>query len=133
MKTQDFENRLDEMINDKNKAKTLLILLISISLILLFYYVGTKLNEKKEIILNKENQQILKKNKVLDSLNATYLLNIKKKDSVISKLVNQDNLLKNKVLSIDSKIKAINYEKANSHSDNFSSEQLKRYFADSLR
>ena len=114
----------------KPKRNILVIILISLLFLLLIF---TLFNEKQINGLKKANEEILNQNRVLDSLNGTYMVEIKKKDSVIGNLVNQDNILKNKVLSIDSKIKAINYEKANSHSDNFGSEQLRRYFADSLR
>jgi peptidoglycan hydrolase CwlO-like protein len=114
------------------KSKILLIFIILI-IFICSYVVVIKYNENKIDVLKKANDELLNQNKVLDSLNGTYMVEIKKKDSAIGNLVNQDNLLKNKVLSIDSKIKAINYEKANSHSDNFGSEQLRRYFADSLR
>jgi hypothetical protein len=127
-----YEEKLNYLMQKEPKSKILIIFIILISFILLCFIVN-KFNENQIDGLKKANDELLNHNKALDSLNGTYMVEIKKKDSVIGNLVNQDNLLKNKVLSIDSKIKAINYEKANSHSDNFSSEQLKRYFADSLR
>jgi hypothetical protein len=127
-----YEEKLNYLMQKEPKSKILIIFIILISFILL-YFIVNKFNENQIDGLKKANDELLNHNKALDSLNGTYMVEIKKKDSVIGNLVNQDNLLKNKVLSIDSKIKAINYEKANSHSDNFSSEQLKRYFADSLR
>ena len=132
MTTENYEKKLNDLIQKETKSKILLIFIILISFILL-YFIVNKFNENQINGLKKANEEILNQNRVLDSLNGTYMVEIKKKDSVIGNLVNQDNILKNKVLSIDSKIKAINYEKANSHSDNFNSEQLRRYFADSLR
>jgi hypothetical protein len=129
---ENYKKSINDLLELKNKTKILLISLISIPLIIAVYFLF--FNSDYELNgLKKANEEILNQNRVLDSLNRSYMVEIKKKDSAIGNLVNQDNLLKNKVLSIDSKIKAINYEKANSHSDNFGSEQLKRYFADSLR
>jgi hypothetical protein len=132
MKTENYEKKLNDLMQKEPKSKILLIFIILISFISLYFLV-IKFNQNKIDGLKKANDELLNQNKVLDSLNGTYMVEIKKKDSAIGNLVNQDNLLKNKVLLVDSKIKAINYEKANSHSDNFGSEQLKRYFADSLR
>jgi cell division protein FtsB len=130
MTTENYQKKLNDLMEFKPKRNILVIILISLLFISLFFLL---FNDKQINGLKKANEEILNQNRVLDSLNGTYMVEIKKKDSVIGKLVNQDNILKNKVLSIDSKIKAINYEKANSHSDNFGSEQLRRYFADSLR
>jgi hypothetical protein len=130
MTTENYQKKLNDLMEFKPKRNILVIILISLLFFSLFFLL---FNDKQINGLKKANEEILNQNKVLDSLNGTYMVEIKKKDSVIGKLVNQDNILKNKVLSIDSKIKAINYEKANSHSDNFGSEQLRRYFADSLR
>jgi thermostable 8-oxoguanine DNA glycosylase len=133
----DYIKKISQIKETKNSpmGKILLILIILLTTIATYLFVVKLVgsNDKEIIRLKKANDELLSQNKVLDSLNATYMLEIKKKDTEISKLAEEDDVLKDKVTTIVSKIKSINYEKVSHYSDNFGSQQLKSYFADSLR
>ena len=133
----DFKKHIAEIKEPKKyaMAKILLFLLILLTIIATYFFVVkiTSNNDNEINRLKKANEELLNQNKVLDSLNATYMLEIKKKDTTINRLATEDDVLKEKVTTIVSKIKSINYEKSSHYSDNFSSQQLKSYFADSLR
>ena len=102
------------------------------------YFVITKIfnhnvsNDISNLVL--KNEEIVKKNKSLDSLNNLYLLEISNRDVYIGKLKFQDDSLKSQFIILNNKIKSLkqDYEKANHHADNFGSNDIKRYFSDSL-
>lgn len=137
MLESDYIKSIVQIEKDKKNTmyKILLILLIFLIVIATYFFAVNITNNHDSQIngLKKANQDILNQNKVLDSLNATYIVEINKKDTTIKKLVAEDDVLKDKVTTIVSKIKSINYEKSTHYSDNFGSQQLKSYFADSLR
>lgn len=116
-----------------SKILNILLILVVVVGLYLYFNSSNKINDQQINDLKKANDDLLHQNKVLDSLNATYMLEIKKKDTAINKLAAEDDVLKNKVTTIVSQIKSINYEKVSHYSDNFGSQQLKSYFADSLR
>jgi archaellum component FlaC len=74
-------------------------------------------------------------NKRLDSSIYENQLLIVKKSNEIAGLTDRDLGLQKEVKTLENKINNLksNYEKANNHADNFSSDQISRYFTDSLR
>ena len=82
-----------------------------------------------------KNQQLMNDNKRLDSSIYENQLLIVQKSNEIAGLTDRDLGLQKDVKTLENKINNLksNYEKANNHADNFSSDQLSRYFTDSLR
>jgi hypothetical protein len=114
--------------------KILLFLAITGATSITFFEVF-KITDEKINKLREENELILKNNKMLDSVRATYKIEIDQKNQEIEKLQEADQILLSHVKTIDTKIKSLNtsYEKANNYSNNFGSEQIRIYFSDSLR
>ena len=80
-------------------------------------------------------EKLMNDNKRLDSSIYENQLLIVQKSNEIAGLTDRDLGLQKNVKTLENKINNLksNYEKANNHADNFSSDQLSRYFTDSLR
>jgi predicted RNase H-like nuclease (RuvC/YqgF family) len=90
---------------------------------------------KEEIkALNAKNDSLRLANKVLkENIIANEKL-LTSSDIKIQELKKEDENLKSKVKTLNNNISNLkqNYEKANSHSNNFSTIDIERYFSDSL-
>lgn len=141
MNDQKFIERMQELKSkwDTKKStipKILFFIVISLLVLFLFYFIyNLKERDKKILGLMKENQELLQDNDRLDSLIYYTNVEIVKKSNEIHGLKDLEIELQANVKTIENKIKNLksNYEKANNHADNFSSDQLSRYFSDSLR
>jgi predicted nuclease with TOPRIM domain len=94
------------------------------------------INKQSEEIkeLNAKNDSLRLANKVLkENIMANEKL-LTSSDIKIQELKKEDENLKSKVKTLNNNISNLkqNYEKANSHSNNFSTIDIERYFADSL-
>lgn len=139
MNEQKFLEKMEELKpkwEAKKSSLPKILVLILILLLGIFYFIyNLKERDKKILGLMKENQELLQDNNRLDSLIYFNNVEIVKKSNEIAGLKGKDLDLQADVSKLENKIKTlkINYEKANNHADNFSSDQLSRYFADSLR
>jgi hypothetical protein len=139
MNEQKFLERMEELKpkwETKKNGFPKILVLILILLLGIFYFIhNLKERDKKISDLISKNRELLKDNDRLDSL--IYLNNVEivKKSNEIAGLKGKDLDLQADVSKLENKIKSlkINYEKANHHADNFSSDQISRYFSDSLR
>jgi predicted RNase H-like nuclease (RuvC/YqgF family) len=90
---------------------------------------------KEEIkALNAKNDSLRKQNSILNKNIIANEKLLKSSDEKIVELKKEDENLKLKVKTLNNNISNLkhNYEKANSHSNNFSTIDIERYFADSL-
>jgi predicted RNase H-like nuclease (RuvC/YqgF family) len=90
---------------------------------------------KEEIkALNAKNDSLRKQNSILNENIIANEKLLKSSDEKIVELKKEDENLKLKVKTLNNNISNLkhNYEKANSHSNNFSTIDIERYFADSL-
>lgn len=139
MNEQKFTERMQELKykwETKKSSLPKILALIVILLLGIFYFIyNLKERDKKILDLISKNRELLQDNDRLDSL--IYLNNVEivKKSNEIKGLKDKEVDLQSNVKTIENKIKNLksNYEKANNHANNFGSEQLSRYFADSLR
>ena len=99
-----------------------------------FYNLQVSSSSKIATLLEK-NEQLMNYNKRLDSSIYENQLLIVQKSNEIAGLTDRDLGLQKEVKTLENKINNLksNYEKANNHADNFSSDQISRYFTDSLR
>jgi predicted nuclease with TOPRIM domain len=106
--------------------------IIIVSLFFIFFYSPNNKEAKRQIkeltILNKRLQ------KANDSILVKieyYNLDLDRSNEIIQSLYKEDAILKDKVLLLNSELKTLKskYEKANNHSNNFSSNDIKRYFS----
>lgn len=139
MNENSFTNKMDEL-NIKIQKQSFLPKMLAFFLILFliglyfFYNFRVSSNSKIEKLL-KENEELMIENMRLDSNIYENQLLIVRKSNEIAGLTDKDLGLQKNVKTLENKIKNLksDYEKANNHADNFGSEQLSRYFADSLR
>lgn len=115
------------------------ILLIAIVVLALIGYkfIESKNTSKLEseiTALQLKNDSLKNENKLLDLKRDSLRVVLELKDEEIANLEKTDATLVEQVKILDKSLKNINshYEKANSHSNNFSSKQISSYFADSL-
>jgi peptidoglycan hydrolase CwlO-like protein len=113
----------------------LLMILPSVIILSLWYILVPNGKYRDEI------KQLNAKNDSLRNLNVGLRANIEanqkllvSSDNKIDILKKEDELLKSKVKTLNTTISKLktNYEKANSHSNNFSTIDIQRYFSDSL-
>lgn len=111
-------------------------MLPSVVIIGLFYILKPNNGE-----LNKELRRLKQENKMLQKKNDSIFVVIKgieglklKADEKIAQLELEEKKQQNEIVELNSKIKSIKkkYEKANTHSDNFTTADIQRYFTDSL-
>lgn len=140
MKENSFLTKMAELNGKVQMQKSTFpkILALVIILLLVGFYFFSNLEQTSKFkigILMEKNNQLLNDNKKLDSTIVAYQLELSKKNIEIEHLQGKDYELQKSVKTLENKIKIlkVNYEKANNHADNFSSDQLSRYFADSLR
>jgi hypothetical protein len=141
MNEQTFTERMQELklkweTKKSTIPKILYFIVISLLVLFLFYFIyNLKERDVKILDLMNKNRELLKDNNRLDSLIYYNNVEIVKKGNEIHGLKDLEIELQANVKTIENKIKNLksNYEKANNHADNFSSDQLSRYFADSLR
>ena len=128
-----YKNKVEQLNSSFPKILGFLIILILI-VGYIFYNFRVSSSSKIEKLL-KENEQLINDNRRLDSSIYENQLLIIKKSNEIAGLTDKDLGLQKDVKKLENKIKNLktDYEKANNHADNFSSDQLSRYFADSLR
>ena len=139
MNEKKFTERMQELRYNwetkKSGSPKILIFIVILILAIFYFFYNLKERDKKILDLISKNRELLKDNDRLDSL--IYLNNVEivKKSNEIQGLKDKEVDLQSNVKTIEIKIKNLksNYEKANNHADNFGSEQLSRYFADSLR
>ena len=128
-----YKNKVEQLNSSFPKILAFLIILILI-VGFIFYIFRVSSSSKIEKLL-KENEQLINDNRRLDSsIYENQLSNIRKSNEITG-LTDKDLKLQKDVKTLQNKIKNLksDYEKANNHADNFGSEQLSRYFADSLR
>lgn len=117
------------------KKNILLMVLPSIILISCWYMIVPGGRIKEEIkALNAKNDSLRLANKLLkENIIANEKL-LTSSDIKIQELKKEDENLKSKVKTLNTNITNLktNYEKANSHSNNFSTIDIQRYFSDSL-
>jgi chromosome segregation ATPase len=139
MKEQSFNEHMAKLKanleQQKNSFPKILFFFIISILVVFFLFYNLKERDKKILDLMSKNRELLKDNDRLDSLIYYNNVEIVKKSNEIQGLKDKELGLQSNVKTIENKIKTLksNYEKANNHADNFSSNQLSRYFADSLR
>ena len=139
MNEQKFTERMQELKykwdTKKSSFPKILVIIVILLLGIFYFFYNLKERDKKILGLMKENQELLQDNNRLDSLIYYNNVEIVKKSNEIHGLKDLEIELQANVKTIENKIKNLksNYEKANNHADNFSSDQLSRYFADSLR
>ena len=107
----------------------------SIIIISCWYMVVPGGRIKEEIkALNAKNDSLRKQNSILNENIIANEKLLKSSDEKIVELKKEDENLKLKVKTLNNNISNLkhNYEKANSHSNNFSTIDIERYFADSL-
>jgi cell division protein FtsB len=128
-----YKNKVEQLNSSFPKILAFLIILILI-VGYIFYNFRVSSSSKIEKLL-KENEQLINDNRRLDSSIYENQLLIIKKSNEIAGLTDKDLGLQKDVKKLENKIKNLktDYEKANNHADNFSSDQLSRYFTDSLR
>jgi hypothetical protein len=128
-----YKTKVEQLNNSFPKILGFLIILIVI-VVYLFYNFQVSSSAKIQALL-KENEQLMDDNRRLDSSIYENQLAIIRKSNEIAGLTDKDLELQKNVKTLQNKIKNLksDYEKANNHADNFSSNQLSRYFADSLR
>lgn len=82
--------------------------------------------------LKKENDALQFENQKLSNLGDSLKHNIDKSSLVIESLTKKDQTLKIQIVQLNNKIINVKkeYEKANNHSNNFSSLDIERYFAE---
>lgn len=116
--------------------KIFIMALPSIIIISLFYLL--KPNNKE---INKQLKALQEENKMLKKKNDSIFVSIKQLDKLKEEADQKITLLENEEVKQMEQIKSVNtkltqlkyrYEKAFYHSDNFSSRDVQRYFADSL-
>ncbi len=107
--------------------------IIIISLFFIFFHAPRNREAKKRI------QELNLQNKHLKKVNDSVLLEIVEyendlieADEMIKSLFENDYTLRQKVLILDSDLKILKskYEKANKHSNNYNSADIKKYFSD---
>lgn len=128
-----YKNKVEQLNSSFPKILGFLIILILI-VGYIFYNFRVSSSSKIEKLL-KENEQLINDNRRLDSSIYENQLLIIKKSNEIAGLTDKDLGLQKDVKKLENKIKNLktDYEKANNHADNFSSDQLSKYFTDSLR
>lgn len=128
-----YRTKVEQINSSLPKILTFLIILLLVGFYF-FYNFRVSSSSKIEALL-KENQQLIDDNKKLDSSIYENQLAIIRKSNEITGLTDKDLELQKDVKTLQNKIKNLksDYEKANNHADNFSSDQLSRYFTDSLR
>jgi predicted nuclease with TOPRIM domain len=108
----------------------------SIIIISLFYVLKPNYGE-----INKQLKELKEENKILKKKNDSIFVNIKQLDKLkeeadqkIAILENEESRQAEQLKSVNSKLTQLKhkYEKASNHSSNFSSDDVKRYFSDSL-
>ena len=110
--------------------------LIILLLVGFYFFYNLQVSSSSKIAkLLEKNEQLMNDNKRLDSSIYENQLLIVQKSNEIAGLTDRDLGLQKDVKKLENKIKNLksDYEKANNHADNFSSDQLSRYFTDSLR
>ena len=141
MKQGNYKAKIQELYKTKVEQlnssfpKILGFLIILIVIVVYFFYNFQVSSSAKIQALLKENEQLMDDNRRLDSSIYENQLAIIRKSNEIAGLTDKDLELQKDVKTLQNKIKNLksDYEKANNHADNFSSDQLSRYFTDSLR
>jgi hypothetical protein len=128
-----YKNKVEQLNSSFPKILPFLIILLLIGFYF-FYNFRVSSNSKIDKLL-KENEELIIENMRLDSSIYENQLLIIKKSNEIAGLTDKDLGLQKDVKKLENKIKNLksDYEKANNHADNFSSDQLSKYFTDSLR
>jgi predicted RND superfamily exporter protein len=128
-----YKNKVEQLNSSFPKILAFLIILLLIGFYF-FYNFRVSSNSKIDKLL-KENEELIIENMRLDSSIYENQLLIIKKSNEIAGLTDKDLGLQKDVKKLENKIKNLksDYEKANNHADNFSSDQLSKYFTDSLR
>jgi hypothetical protein len=104
-----------------------------ILLLAIIMFVKNDYNSNGSIkMLKQQNDSLLQVNLSLDSANSILKEKIQEETIAIESLTLKDNELKSKVTEMSIKIKTLNvkYEKANSYSNDFGSNEISRYFAE---
>ena len=116
--------------------KILLLALPSIIIISLFYVLKPNNGE-----INKQIKELQEENKILKKKNDSIFVSIEQLDKLKEEAYQKIALLENEEARQAEQLKSVNskltqlktkYEKASNHSANFSSDDVKRYFTDSL-
>jgi predicted RND superfamily exporter protein len=128
-----YKTKVEQLNSAFPKILGFLIILLLVGFYF-FYNLQVSSSSKIATLLEK-NQQLMNDNKRLDSSIYENQLLIVQKSNEIAGLTDRDLGLQKDVKTLENKINNLksNYEKANNHADNFSSDQLSRYFTDSLR
>jgi hypothetical protein len=128
-----YKTKVEQLNSAFPKILGFLIILLLVGFYF-FYNLQVSSSFKIATLLEK-NQQLMNDNKRLDSSIYENQLLIVQKSNEIAGLTDRDLGLQKDVKTLENKINNLksNYEKANNHADNFSSDQLSRYFTDSLR
>jgi len=141
MKQGSYKNKIQQLYQNKveqlnRSLPKILVFFIILILIVAYIFYNFRLSSSSKIEkLLKENEQLINDNRRLDSSIYENQLLIIKKSNEIAGLTDKDLGLQKDVKKLENKIKNLksDYEKANNHADNFSSDQLSKYFTDSLR
>jgi archaellum component FlaC len=141
MNQGNYKTKLQEFYKTKVKQlnsafpKILGFLIILLLVGFYFFYNLQVSSSSKIATLLEKNEQLMNYNKRLDSSIYENQLLIVQKSNEIAGLTDRDLGLQKEVKTLENKINNLksNYEKANNHADNFSSDQISRYFTDSLR
>jgi len=141
MNQANYKTKIQELYKTKveqlNSAfpKILGFLIILLLVGFYFFYNLQVSSSSKIATLLEKNEQLMNYNKRLDSSIYENQLLIVQKSNEIAGLTDRDLGLQKEVKTLENKINNLksNYEKANNHADNFSSDQISRYFTDSLR
>ena len=128
-----YKTKVEQLNSAFPKILGFLIILLLVGFYF-FYNLQVSSSSKIATLLEK-NEQLMNYNKRLDSSIYENQLLILQKSNEIAGLTDRDLGLQKEVKTLENKINNLksNYEKANNHADNFSSDQISRYFTDSLR
>ena len=106
--------------------------IIIISLFFIFFYSPSNKEARKRIQeLNLENKKLQKANDSILVEIGYNNLDLERSDEIIESLFKEEADLKDKMNNLNSQLTTLKskYEKANSHSNDFNSNDIKRYFS----
>lgn len=115
----------------------IIIVLLIFSIYYLFFnsHLLDAINDDKIEAYRLQNDSLKKATDSILLSEKKYQEKLNQQDTFINKQKEEMSVYKNKIAKVNDKISFLkyNYEQANTHANNFSSVELQRYFADSIR
>ena len=115
--------------------KSIIIIVLLIFSIYYLFFHGLSSNDDKIKAYRLQNDSLKKATDSILLSEKKYQEKLNQQDTFINKQKEAMSLYENKISKVNDKISFLkyNYEQANTHANNFSSVELQRYFADSIR